>query len=593
MPTAPPFGVGDSGLIEGKAFRVLGRLQLDHGAGPWDEWYVALLDEAGGDSWAWLARAQGRWYLTQPAAEAADLPSWRDAAPGSLVEIGRAQSWRVGSRGHGRVVSCEGELPFETTSGDGSRYVDLHGPGGGFATIDYGKDKKDRMLFVGHEVPASLIVVHDTSGAPRPIEKVEARKLSCPSCGAPLEIVSPDAKRIACQYCYALCDLEDDELKILEKLEALRSLPRIPLGSRGTLGGEPSTVIAYLERFTVVDGTRYDWREYLLYGESGYRWLLEDSGHWTLLRSISPADVTMLGGHARYDGIDYRPFSRITATVSLVIGELYWRVEVGEKVAAADFVAPPRILSREQSEDEVVWSAGEYVEPREIRKAFGLEGAPSWYPHGVAPAQPSPYAPQAMFIPFIVLAVALLAATIAFDWSSPARVVTSVPVRMSPTPGAAGEDGATYSEPFTIEQGPTVLAVELRTTALNDYVGVALALVDENTGAVREAAIETEFYQGVTAGERWSEGGQSAGITIDRVPAGRYTLRMAPEWSHWAPSTLSPPVAAAPRAVITVRDDPGSLWALVVAFALLLSPLVLTFLLHAGFEKRRWENSSL
>ena len=77
-------------------------------------------------------------------------------------------------------------------------------------------------------------------------------------------------------------------------------------------------------------------------------------------------------GRARHQGVDYRRFARTNATVSLVLGELYWKVEVGETVAATDFIAPPRILSCEQSDDEVVWSAGEYVHGDELRKVFGL-----------------------------------------------------------------------------------------------------------------------------------------------------------------------------------------------------------------------------
>ena len=41
--------VGDEGTLGGRQFQVLGRVQLDHGAGPWDEYYVAL---DGGQSFA-------------------------------------------------------------------------------------------------------------------------------------------------------------------------------------------------------------------------------------------------------------------------------------------------------------------------------------------------------------------------------------------------------------------------------------------------------------------------------------------------------------------------------------------------------------
>ncbi|MCC6900244.1 MAG: DUF4178 domain-containing protein, partial [Polyangiaceae bacterium] len=34
--------VGDQGTLAGRPFEVLGRVQLDHGKGPWDEYYVTF-----------------------------------------------------------------------------------------------------------------------------------------------------------------------------------------------------------------------------------------------------------------------------------------------------------------------------------------------------------------------------------------------------------------------------------------------------------------------------------------------------------------------------------------------------------------------
>ena len=53
--------VGDEGSLLGRPFRVFGRVQLDHGGGPWDEYYVGF-DYS--QSWGWLAYAQGEWYAT-------------------------------------------------------------------------------------------------------------------------------------------------------------------------------------------------------------------------------------------------------------------------------------------------------------------------------------------------------------------------------------------------------------------------------------------------------------------------------------------------------------------------------------------------
>src|SRR5262245_29829449 len=64
---ASPLRVGLHGAAHG-GFRVVGRIQLDHGAGTWNEWYLALDN----GRWLWLAETQGRYYLSMPLGPIAD-----------------------------------------------------------------------------------------------------------------------------------------------------------------------------------------------------------------------------------------------------------------------------------------------------------------------------------------------------------------------------------------------------------------------------------------------------------------------------------------------------------------------------------------
>src|SRR5207247_8393974 len=92
-------------------------------------------------------------------------------------------------------------------------------------------------------------------------------------------------------------------------------------------------------------------------------------------------------------------FQRAWAEVENVQGEFYWKVEVGEKVRASDFVNPPDILSREvtrgQADDdergEINWSHGVYLPVDDVERAFQLHGLRRPAFDNVAPNQVFPY----------------------------------------------------------------------------------------------------------------------------------------------------------------------------------------------------------
>ena len=67
---------------------------------------------------------------------------------------------------------------------------------------------------------------------------------------------------------------------------------------------------------------------------------------------------------------------------------------VGDAVRASDYVAPPLLLSSEETGSEVTWSAGRYMPAAEVWKSFALEGPPP-DPYGVFANQPSPYSRRA------------------------------------------------------------------------------------------------------------------------------------------------------------------------------------------------------
>lgn len=583
VPTAPRLTVGDAGSVEGRPFTVGGRLQLDHGSGPWDEWYVEL--EPG--RWAWLAYAQGRSYITYPQ-ERFDAPPYESLRPGELCKLpGYSLDWTVTEIGQSRLVSAEGELPLPVVPGERSRYVDLTGPNGLFATIDYGASEADAPhIYVGRDVPEGGLVLTKKAIGPRPEQRVDVERLRCPSCGGPIKLFVADSERATCPSCRAVLDVAHGTLSAVGQLEARRQALTIPLGTAGTLCDEDVLVIGFVER-TTTDG--YAWNEYLLHTERGYRWLVEDNRHYTYVREISPSEARQGVFGATYKGRSFKRFQTSRAKITYVIGELYWKAEVGDSAALEDFIRPPEMLSKEESHNELHWSLGTYVPAREVWRGLKLAGSPL-YTTEVGTCQPNPVRLGYMAAVAAVLVAILLVLGVMLEGGS-GRTVARLPLKLLAAGHVAQPDeNVVYSERFEITGSPQTLEVALDTNVSNAWVSVAGALIDDDTNEVRELYINAEEWHGVTDGESWQEGGPSTSEYLGRVPAGRYVMRFEGQWGR--ESTLAG-YEPDPTATVEVRVGKRSIGTFFVALLLLVAPLLFAVVRKITFESRRWSNSNL
>jgi len=591
--TGSPLDVGVRGNWKGVSFELTGRAQLGHEmGGQWDEWYATFEN-----GWlGWLAEAQGRFYLTfqYPPPENVQLPPFEQLQLGQSIQGPPTQvPMIVAETGRATALGAKGEIPYLLTPRDTYYYADLSGPEGTFGTLDY--NESPPLIFLGHQVTLADIGV-TTTRAPEAVERqVGAAQLNCPNCGGPLELRAPDkTERVTCPNCNSLLDVNQGQLQFLRALEASWFQPVIPIGSTGDVPEGKMTVIGAMARSVTIEGTQYFWGEYLLYNpQIGFRWLVHSDNHWNYVRAVPPGDITESAKSADYRDGHYRIFQDATASVEVVLGEFYWKVETGEKVRGVDYVSPPYMLSKEVStvyvsdpEDpqgtpratgEINWSLGTYATVPQIEKAFGVKGLPR--PGNIAPNQPYRYKWIYKYWGLLLVGLLILG-LLTLLVSGSTRQVYSQSVSFQPLPN---EDGTQvfFSEPFELA-GRRNIRISADAPVDNTWLYLEGDLINDETGVVQSFPIDISYYHGVEDGESWTEGSQSDSAYTSSMPAGRYVLRLEAQWEKWQqPASLS------------VKVEQNVMHGINFILALIILSIIPVIMLiyHINFERRRWSES--
>ncbi len=579
-----PLQIGAEGSYKGVHFALIGRIQIRYSQGVWNEWHIMFDDMRT----AWLSEAAGEYVLTFIKHVGEELPAFDSLKVGQRFVLAGAP-WTVFNIEQAECIAGQGELPFKVGAGYPVNTVDLRGGvgGGGFATLDYSETPP--LLFVGEPVDFKSLKMNNLrEGMPLPTASVAARVFRCPSCGSPMQARGQDIVAAGCASCGAVVDTSDENYKLISKAMGQRDekyKPRLPLGSKGTLEGKPVEVIGFLVKQTKIEGIEYDWREYLLAGERGsYRWLTEYNGHWNIADVLSRPPVTsgaMELADVAWSGQKFKHFSTTaSAQVVQVAGEFTWRVRRGETNRVVDYVAPPLMLSRESTSNDLTWSQGVYVAPAVIAEAFGLkQGLPA--PIGVFANQPNPWSEthQKVCKAFWKLALLAIVLQAVFSMLAGGKLLLRESIEFLPSRA----DETWTSREFTVTGKASKLAVRNDTSLANNWIGLDMTLVNKATGAAWPASREISYYYGNDGGESWSEGSRDDEVVFLNIPPGTYYLAVDPEMSEEMPVPV--------RDTLEVKTG-GAGWSnFVLLMIFLIAFPIFTRMRVASFETRRWMES--
>jgi hypothetical protein len=591
LPDVSPLQIGTRGKWRGREFTLLGRIRLAWEEGSWTEWFLECSDGRQG----WLGEAQG--FFTISFAFEGNAPRSNPRSLSAGTEIPFAdETWRVMDGKDVRVTAAQGELPY-VPNPKAERYsVDLAGPKNRFATIE--REGGQTTVFIGESLIFNELAfsnLRDVPGwspnAALDASRTASRTVRCPHCAAAVDLrASGQTLAVVCSSCGTVLDPSGEDVAIIQRADAAQKAvaPVLPLGARGQFDGTVHEIIGCMVRAD----TYASWHEYLLFNPwQGFRWLVTYRGHWSLVDRLLSPPVNVGLREVISGGERYRLFARAKTQVEAVLGEFYWRVERGEVSDADDYIAPPKIVSREKypSFSEETWSAGKYILPQEIERAFALpEKLPR--PAGIYLNQPNPYHEKWHRIrSATVCAVLLLCALqVYFLVAHPKQdqlhqsymVVPTTPVTRTAATQKPASDFDTQT--FTLTGGPQPVDVTFSAPLQNTWVDVDVQLVNSGSGEARADQTELSYYSGYDSDGAWSEGSRIKTVRFASVVPGTYFLRVEPEADPKAP----------PLSLAVEVQSGGLFWSnfFLSAALLLWYPAWVLYRRHA-FEQSRWGDS--
>ncbi|MDB5961963.1 MAG: rane protein [Massilia sp.] len=365
--------IGSAGVLAGRSFTVVGRIQLKYDAGMWNEWFL-LFDDAGS---GWLGDSSGLYTATTEIAASTAVPAFDDITVGRRYEINEGR-FTAAEKRTAVCIGGQGELPFKVGDGWQARVADFR-DGAAFITLDY-SDGDTPVLYKGvavtlEQMQCQLLRDDDVIKAAAGKYRGRLEALDCPSCGSAISYLPGVTTSLVCPSCQALLDAATPQAQILAKsAEVERVRTTLPLGAAAKINNAEYRLIGAMTR---ADDEGSTWTEYLLYNTAaGFFWLVETDEGWSrsTVMPVWPAwsspDIHRVD-RAELDKVGYNKLYGYPATVRWAAGAFNWRVAAGDVVQVAEFASGQTKLAAEWNAHELTWSRSTPLAFDQLRAWFG------------------------------------------------------------------------------------------------------------------------------------------------------------------------------------------------------------------------------
>jgi predicted RNA-binding Zn-ribbon protein involved in translation (DUF1610 family) len=365
-----PIQIGTAGVLGGRPFTVVGRIQLRYSAGMWNEWYL-LFDDG---KTSWLGDSSGMYTITAEYQGEGELPAFEQLLPGRNYAINGTPY----TAAEMRIADCiggQGELPFAVSDGYQAKVADFR-RGAEFITLDY-SDGPRPVVYTGLSVTLESMqcqLLRDDDAIQRAAGRYRGKldALDCPSCGSAIKYLPGVTANLVCPACHTQIDAASPKAQVLAAGERVAAVPAtIELGATARINNQDFTIIGMMRR---ADDEGSQWNEYLMYGpRAGFSWLVETDEGWSGANVLAewPAWYAPGSDKVTVDKVQFDRLYDYGSVVTYAAGAFNWRVAVGDRTRVEEFAAGQLRLSSETTAQEMTWSRSAPVSADQLKAWFG------------------------------------------------------------------------------------------------------------------------------------------------------------------------------------------------------------------------------
>ncbi|HZY81954.1 MAG TPA: DUF4178 domain-containing protein [Cyclobacteriaceae bacterium] len=356
--------------------------------------------------------------------------------------------------------------------------------------------------------------------------------------------------------------------------------PVIPVGTKGIFDGKTYEVMGFSVKRE--KKYRYLFREYFLFSPyHGIAFLAEFDGHWNFLKPYAnhPWSLAYTDEDPYVNGSMFQLYARYRAEVMYATGEYFNdMIGVTEESEHWEHIAPPHILTYEQSKTMASSFIGKYTTQDEIAKAFKLDKSKLPNKIGMGYTEPigGSFTGRALVV---TTALSILLAFILMMFFANTADDKNL-LHMSYTQ-ADLKDSTKMIQTESFELvGTKNLVLQIYAPVENNWFFAEYSMINDVTNEEFIFTKEVEYYYGYEGGENWSEGSKTSEVFLSRVPPGKYHFNIYPEFGTFSG-----------KVDVAVFHDTvfyTNFW--LTAVALLLFPLGVFVFRHYK-DVKRWQDS--